>query len=82
MTPQANIAGMHSVLSRKVTNPLYNFAGSKWFQDETVFGDPSYVTTAYFVDPELHLWKRPDPTRRGEGWAQEIGSGFTLVKKL
>ena len=47
------IAGMHSVVPVKHTQPEFDFAASKWYRKDTVLGEEAYVTTAYFVDPSV-----------------------------
>jgi len=47
------IAGMHSVVAKKFVGGPFDIAGSIWYRSDNVLGNDVYLTTAYFVDPEL-----------------------------
>jgi len=46
------IAGMHSVVLKKYSSGNWQ-SDSTWYRTETIFGEEAYLTTAYFVSPEI-----------------------------
>lgn len=49
------VAGMHSVVAKKFTSndAYWGFSDSSWYRDDVIFGEDVYLTTAYFVHPEV-----------------------------
>lgn len=46
------IAGMHSVLLKKYSSGNWQ-SDSPWYRSDTIFGEDAYLTTAYFVNPDV-----------------------------
>merc|ERR1712018_1070784 len=67
------IAGMHSVVLKKYSSGNWQ-SDSTWYRTETIFGEEAYLTTAYFVNPDVIC-----STGRSQSEFDVEGTGNTLL---
>jgi len=67
------IAGMHSVVLKKYSSGNWQ-SDSPWYRSDNIFGEDAYLTTAYFVNPDVIC-----STGRTQSEFDVEGTGNTLL---
>jgi len=67
------IAGMHSVVLKKYSSGNWQ-SDSPWYRSDNIFGEDAYLTTAYFVNPDVIC-----STGRTQSDFDVEGTGNTLL---